>query len=432
MKGLLFTFALTYGGAAASLFRPFIGLCVYVCFAILRPEALWHWSVPAGNYSRIVAIALLAGWALHGFGDWQFGRARPIVFAALAFWASAIASAAMSPDQAAGWTYVENLSNILLPFIVGATVIRTPGEVRALLWVVTLSLGYLACEMNLAYRAGHDFVSNGFMRFDNNVAALTVTPGVGLGILLAISEKRRTLRLAAIVTALAAAHVAMFSYSRGAMLAVAVAGVAVFFLIPKTGRNCLAFAAVAAVCFWLAGEGVVKEFDSTFTEGDVAGAEDKSRALMWRDCATSMLANPAFGIGPNRWREECVQFGWPRGKEAHSTWFQAGAELGIPGAASLLALYVMAIWEMLRLCKQGDAGTAWAAEYGRAIVAGLSGILVAISFITTHGVEAPYYLVMLAAATTKIYSLGPSSPEGPAQFASLPLAGRQFAEAATP
>ena len=66
MKGLIFTYLLTYGGAAASLFNPFIGLLVYVAFAILRPESLWHWSVPEGNYSRIVAIALLIGWARRG------------------------------------------------------------------------------------------------------------------------------------------------------------------------------------------------------------------------------------------------------------------------------------------------------------------------------------------------------------------------------
>ncbi len=80
-KGLLFTYGLTYGGALVSLFNPFSGLLIYICFAIVRPESMWFWSVPAGNYSRIIAIALLAGWAMHGFGSWRFGRARAIVTA---------------------------------------------------------------------------------------------------------------------------------------------------------------------------------------------------------------------------------------------------------------------------------------------------------------------------------------------------------------
>src|SRR5260370_51426 len=76
MKGLLFTYALTYGGASIALFNPFYGLLVYVCFAIIRPEYMWPWSVSEGNYSRIVALGLLAGWALRGFGRWKFGLAR--------------------------------------------------------------------------------------------------------------------------------------------------------------------------------------------------------------------------------------------------------------------------------------------------------------------------------------------------------------------
>src|SRR5205823_14471517 len=73
MKGLLFTYLLTYGGALAALFNPFHGLLVYVCFAIVRPDKMWFWSVPEGNYSRIVGIALLLGWLAHGCGCWHFG-----------------------------------------------------------------------------------------------------------------------------------------------------------------------------------------------------------------------------------------------------------------------------------------------------------------------------------------------------------------------
>ena len=76
VKGLLFTFLLTYGGGLVSLFNPFVGLLIYICFAIIKPESLWYWSVPAGNYSRIVFGALFVGWAMAGFGSWRLGRAR--------------------------------------------------------------------------------------------------------------------------------------------------------------------------------------------------------------------------------------------------------------------------------------------------------------------------------------------------------------------
>src|SRR5262249_58824346 len=95
MKGLIFPYVLTYGGALLSLYDPFRGLLIYVCFAILRPDYLWYWAVPGGNYSRVVAVALVVGWALRNFGDWRFGRARAVVFALVGFLGWALLSAAL-------------------------------------------------------------------------------------------------------------------------------------------------------------------------------------------------------------------------------------------------------------------------------------------------------------------------------------------------
>src|SRR5687768_1348935 len=110
MKGLLFTYALTYGGAVVSLFNPWVGLLTYVAFAILRPASLWHWSVPPGNYSRIVAVALLVGWALNGFGNWNLGRARGILLCFVGFWCWALASTLFSARMPeVGFAFLESM-----------------------------------------------------------------------------------------------------------------------------------------------------------------------------------------------------------------------------------------------------------------------------------------------------------------------------------
>ena len=121
MKGLIFTYVLTYGGALASLYRPFIGLLIYICFALINPEQLWFWAVPRANYARIVAIALLVGWAIQGFGDWRFGRARGIVYSLLAFLLIWIFDGAFAVDKERGLAGIENLLKIVLPFIAGVT-----------------------------------------------------------------------------------------------------------------------------------------------------------------------------------------------------------------------------------------------------------------------------------------------------------------------
>src|SRR5262249_25818109 len=115
MKSLIFTYLLTYGGALVSLFNPFVGLLIYICFAIIKPDVIWWWSVPQGNYSRIVAIALLVGWSLNGFGNWRLGRAKGVVGLLLAFlvWSAVCSAAAQYPSIAFIW--VEDLVKIVLP-----------------------------------------------------------------------------------------------------------------------------------------------------------------------------------------------------------------------------------------------------------------------------------------------------------------------------
>ena len=66
MKAFIVVVLLAYGGAAVSLLRPFYGLLIYIFFAIVRPEFPLFWSLPerGGNFSRIVALGMLAGWVM--------------------------------------------------------------------------------------------------------------------------------------------------------------------------------------------------------------------------------------------------------------------------------------------------------------------------------------------------------------------------------
>jgi hypothetical protein len=38
MKGVLSTYIRTYGGVRAPLFNPHVGLLIYICYAIVRPD----------------------------------------------------------------------------------------------------------------------------------------------------------------------------------------------------------------------------------------------------------------------------------------------------------------------------------------------------------------------------------------------------------
>src|SRR4051794_5866935 len=122
--GLAFTYTMAYGGSAGALVNPYVGFLIYVCFALLRPgPGLWFWSVPDGNYSKILAISLLIGWAIRGGGNWKLGPAKAPVLALIAYLGWHLLSTAGAVNQTIAWEWVEKQSKIVLVVVVGATMV---------------------------------------------------------------------------------------------------------------------------------------------------------------------------------------------------------------------------------------------------------------------------------------------------------------------
>src|SRR4051812_8514965 len=135
MYGTALTFVIAFGGTMAALYRPYVGFLGYVCLGMLCPEDLWAHALPAFNYSRIIGIGMIVGWVIKGFGDWQLGRARGVVLALLGFYGWSCLSAAAAPDQAVAWGFIDSLTKIVLPFLVGITTLTSTAQLKQLAWV---------------------------------------------------------------------------------------------------------------------------------------------------------------------------------------------------------------------------------------------------------------------------------------------------------
>jgi probable O-glycosylation ligase (exosortase A-associated) len=413
MKGLLFTYALTYGGALVSLYRPFYGLLIYVAFSILRPESLWYWSVPQGNYSRIVAIGLLLGWGLNGFGHWRLGKSRAILACFVGFWVWALAStltAALFPEW--GFRWLENMAKILLPFMAGLTLIHNLEQIKQLAWTIGLSVAYVAYEMNNAYYSGFNRLQEiGFGGMDNNCVAIELVAAVGFCFFLGFAADRWWKQAIAVMSVLFLINAIMFSFSRGGLLSLIITGFVAFVLIPKRPIHYAVFAATVAAGVRLAGKEVLERFYTTFADPVERDASAQSRLDMWGNCWELMLQNPIFGVGPDHFPHYAhVQFGWPYGKEAHSLWFQTGAELGFVGVGLLLAFYALCIWRLWPLTRERyRTADPRVRDLARMVIASLAGFIIAAQFVSLEGLELPYYVALIGAATLKVapqYSLG--------------------------
>ena len=433
MKGLIFTYAMTYGGALIALYNPFYGLLVYVCFAIVRPDSMWYWSVPQGNYSRTVAVALLAGWVLQRFGRWQFGRARGVVAALVCFWLWAVVATTFASDQELAWGYVESIAKILLPFLVGITVIDSVGKLKQLTWVILLSEAYVAWEFNLSYFEGYNRLwMEGFAGMDNNCHAIALVACTGLAVFVGLHESRWWLKGLAFAAALLMIHAILFSFSRGGMLSLVVTGLVGFLLIPKKWQHYLAFAAVVLVAVRLAGPEVTARFRTTFDSAEERDASAQSRLKLWAGCWDSMCKRP-LGVGPDHWGLIAPEYGFPRGKNAHSLWLEVGASLGFPGLGFLLLFYGLCLARLWPLT--GQRHPVPDPEYrglARMVIASLTGFAVAAQFVSLDRLEQSYYIALIGAGLLKLSAATPgrlprpSAPAPPAAWATNPPRALRF------
>lgn len=418
MKGLLFTYGLTYGGALVSLFSPWYGLLTYVCFAIIRPEFLWFWSVPQGNYSRTVAIALLIGWALHGFGSWNLGKARWIVAALIGYISWMAVCAVFAIDTERAWQYWEIQAKIVLPVIVAISLITTTTQVKQLAWTLVLSQGFVAYEMNMDfYLGGNRLLESGFGSMDNNAACTAMVTVAGLAFFLGLNSKPLSAKLLAFACAGLMAHAPMFAESRGGMLALICVGLVSFVVMPKRFGQVAFFLAATAAGLALAGPSVWERFSTVFADAEVRDASASNRLELWQDAWKVMQENPVLGVGPDNWALVSSRFGWAPGKAVHSTWFHIGAELGYVGIGCLLCFYGLASWLAWKHIRAG-VGYPGLAASSQMLLAALSGFLVSASFVTMDRLEPPLYVVALFAGALKIGSANDSA------FAPSPSASR--------
>lgn len=405
MKGLILTYALTYGGAAASLLNPYYGLLIYICFAIIKPEDLWHWSVPAGNYSRIVAIALLIGWAINGFGSWNLGKAKLPVLCLIAFWLWCAASALGSENHTLANAFLEATGKIVLPVVVGVTLIRSVPQLRQLAWVLVLSMGYVAFDLNVSYLQGFNRLEQvGFAGLDNNAMTIGLVTCIPLAFFLGLGTRSWLAKGVAFSSAAFMTHAVFFSFSRGGMVALVVAGIATLWILPKTPAmlSLYGFGILAALA--MAGNEVRSEFTSSFADEESIDSSAESRKELWIIALRMTADNPILGVGPNHYPvyvddyPVSAQWGerFPEGKECHSLWFQQMAETGIPGVLLLLLYYMLTIRGM-----RGSKGVfsslddSFCAQLYGMLMPSLLAFGVASQFVSLEGLEVPYYIALL-------------------------------------
>jgi O-antigen ligase len=403
MKGLILTYLVTFAGALAAFPYPLIGLQVYVGLAILRPQFIFGFAGDLSNLSFVVGVAVLIGWALKGFGNWRFGRAWPVVVSFLLFAVWFLLSASQALDTAVAFDSAKELSKLVLPFVVGVTLMDGEKDWRPLLWTIVLTQGYVGFEQNLNYLVkGYNTAADGFGGMDNNCFGVSLVTVLGPAVTLMMSSKTWSARgLAAIATALML-HTTLLTYSRGAMLGLIAVALTAFVMMPKRPKYIGALVLTALISLRFIGPQLAERYSSAFASADTRDSSSESRLDLWKSCLQVIGEYPVFGVGPANWRIIATRYGWPEGKSAHSVWMETGAEVGIPGAVFLMLFFgtaVVRLWPIARARQTETNQNEIILASG--VILAIVGFVVSGQFVSVPGLEVPYYVTMLGAAMLK-------------------------------
>jgi O-antigen ligase len=410
MRGLVFTYVLTFAGLFVSPFRPFVGLLVYVCFAIIKPDIMFHYSVPAASYSRMIFFALFIGWIIAGFGNRQFGRAALPAMSLALYLMWSVLSAWLAPDQRLAWEGVEEAAKIVITFLIGLTLIRSTTELRQLAWAICLAQGYLAYRFNVSYYDGlNELVLVGFAGMEEKTVAMTMVVTVPVALFLAFSTSSLPLKMVAGGLAALMIHVPIFTFARSGMLALLCAGAVAYWVVPKRPVHLLVLSCAVALGLRLAGPDVRSYFASSFAADEERDDSAQSRVELAGQAFETMTRHPVTGLGPKHWlRWSQSAYGWPSPKAAHNTWLEVGAEIGFAGTLALAAFFVLTVIRLYPLARsRAQPADIDETHFARMALTGLVGFLVATQFLTAHGVEVPYYVAMIGLGLLKITSPTP-------------------------
>lgn len=248
----------------------------------------------------------------------------------------------------------------LLFFVARGTIERAEdGEAMLLvLGYTTFLVGILTWLEGVEMRGGRSIEEErvlGILGQANNMGAFLAYYGAPL-LALAVAPGRWLRRGVSFFAFLVVARAIIFTYSRGALLALAAGSAAVGGLVSPLGVGVLGAGGLAARSFpQLLPDAVRDRFAQTSDEeadiygGDLESQLDSSSAQrlnLWRGGVAMMQEYPLIGVGLKMFPQAVAFFvpediGEQHARDAHNAYILTGAELGLP---ALLLMITLLLW----------------------------------------------------------------------------------------
>lgn len=422
MKHFTLLMCMCMAGAILGLASPFWPLLLYYIIAVLQPAVMWSWSLqgwPEVRWGAVSATILIVSCLIHGKGLLRDLKLNPILALCAVFgaWVTISALSAFSVDTASAWGY--ELAKILIVVALGSVIVRRVWQVRLLTLAAAACVAYVALSIHRQYffEGGRlDVYHQGLLNLDNNGVGLVLVIALPLAYYAAFHRATMSPQASLALRAAGFAgfglilHAVMMTYSRGSMIAAALA-CAWLVWCHRPRRHALGLGVLGvAVILSLAGPDIRERAASSF-EVDVDSSA-QSRLSSWEAAWDMTWDNPMLGAGMRNSVKFSHNFGADLpGRVVHNQYLQVAADSGLPAAAIYVAMVGLS-WMRLNGCRRtavrageearrlGDERAEARAQDAERLCLALSASIIALAssamFLSIEIIELPWMLIMIA------------------------------------
>jgi O-antigen ligase len=405
---------------------PWIGVLASYLMALLTPQHVWHW-----HFEGLRAVAMILAPTFLGFGikvlagridytPWFNKR----VLLMLILWIAFIQSYYLGPyvniindfrftDSA--WAF-SIINKILLMWFIANLLLDTEGKLWALAWMVAGCSIYLIYWANVQYLTGNwlnmpgaqwgrlsgptDPAGKGPYLDENNFALFFV---ITIPILwhLSLTLKDWWWRVAIWLIIPLGWHAIFLAGSRGGLLGLGIVTLVIGFRSKYRKLGLMLLPALAAAYMLQAGDTMKSRattIDDFRTERSAA-----TRIEAWTAAMAMMRQYPLTGVGIASFGPAFPTYSDYEPREAHNTFFQISAEIGVAGGLAYLALNAFNILAMRRNAKRlkprEDRRGRFLFEMNEAALASSIGFFVCSMFLSLQLIELFYFLCLFVNIT---------------------------------
>jgi putative inorganic carbon (hco3(-)) transporter len=382
--------------------------CLYLWIAYFRPES-WAWTplFASLNLSFLAGVFLLIRTA---FSDVRI-RVTPRNGLLILFFLHSLLATALGFEFAYQFPYWQLFAKTLVVSFLLTVLVRTPSELRLVLIVIGLSLGFEAAKQGWAQLLLNPGAQNNntipFLG-DNNLVAVGMAMLMPILTALAATSSgwwKRALQFLSV----GIIYRGLSTYSRGGLLAFSAVGLLQLIRSPRKLRAIAATVIVIAIVIPVLPPQYWNRMNTIAASDEERDNSSRGRLHFWGVAVDIANDRPLLGVGHtgferayNTYDTSHGQFGYYRA--VHSAWFGVLAELGYPGIAMFITIIIGSLLACRRVRKSANRGEIprEMAAYATGLESALVAFIVGGSFVSFHYCEMLWHVFGLTMALESV------------------------------